>query len=119
MADNFSDRYWSTQYWTVRYFQAGEIDPNAMSASLSGTGSITADLTAAGDGSMTASLSGAGTISATLAGAGEIHQGGHDNLWLAKKRKKRKAIVKEEEIVYIDDDEALVAFVEAFLRDAA
>jgi hypothetical protein len=97
MADYFADRYWGTQYWTVRYFQGGEVDPNAMSASLSGSG----------------------TIGATLSIAEQIHQGGHDSLYLAKKRKKRKAIVKEEEIVYIDDDEVLVAFVEAFLRDAA
>jgi homoserine kinase len=44
MADHFSDRYWATQYWTVRYFQAGELVEGAISASLSGAGSLTATL---------------------------------------------------------------------------
>lgn len=42
MADHFADRFWSTQFWAKRYFQGGEADPNALSASLSGSGSLTA-----------------------------------------------------------------------------
>jgi hypothetical protein len=46
VADHFADRYWSTRYWTARYFQGGEQNPGAMSASLSGAGSIAAILSA-------------------------------------------------------------------------
>jgi hypothetical protein len=46
MADHFAERYWSTRYWTARYFQGGEQNPGAMSASLSGAGSIAAVLSA-------------------------------------------------------------------------
>lgn len=45
MADYFADAYFGSKYWTAKYFQAGEIDPNAMSASLSGSGGIAAVLT--------------------------------------------------------------------------
>jgi hypothetical protein len=44
VADHFAERYWSTWYWTARYFQGGEQNPGAMSASLSGAGSIAAGL---------------------------------------------------------------------------
>jgi hypothetical protein len=47
MADHFADRYWSTKFWSTRYFQGGEVDPNAMTATLSGWSSMTGDLTAA------------------------------------------------------------------------
>lgn len=49
MADYFADAYFGSKYWTANYFQGGEVDPNAMSASLSGTGGLTADLTAAAE----------------------------------------------------------------------
>ncbi len=45
MADHFADRFWSTQFWTARYFQSGDVDTNAMAASLSGAGSVSASLT--------------------------------------------------------------------------
>lgn len=60
MADHFADAYWSTQFWSVRYFQGGEADPNAMSASLSGAGSVTANLTASTE---TVTVQGGGWLS--------------------------------------------------------
>lgn len=47
MADHFADQYWSTKFWTVNYFQGGEVDLNAMQAALSGAGAVSATLTAA------------------------------------------------------------------------
>ena len=44
MSDYFANGYFAPKYWTVKYFQGGEVNPNAMSASLSGGGSITAVL---------------------------------------------------------------------------
>ena len=55
MADHFADRFWSSKFWAQRYFQGGTADPNAMFASHSGAGSITASLSyssAAGDGAI-------------------------------------------------------------------
>jgi hypothetical protein len=72
MADNFADRYWSTQFWTVRYFQGGEVDPNAMSASLSGSGGLTATLTALG------------------AEAPTVTGGGDSTWWRSPPRKKKR-----------------------------
>lgn len=45
MADHFADRYWSTQFWPTRYFMAGEVDPNAMSASIAAGATLTGTLT--------------------------------------------------------------------------
>jgi len=45
----FPNRYYSGRFWTVRYFMgAGDENPGAMSAVLSGTSSIAANLTAEG-----------------------------------------------------------------------
>ena len=46
MADYFADAYFGSKYWTADYFQGGEVDPNAMQAALSGSATITANLTA-------------------------------------------------------------------------
>lgn len=46
MADYFADAYFGSKYWTASYFQGGEADPNAISASLSGSGGLVATLTA-------------------------------------------------------------------------
>ena len=43
-ADHFPNRYFPDNYFPGRYFQGGEQNPGAMSASLSGSGSITATL---------------------------------------------------------------------------
>lgn len=63
MSDFFANRYWPERFWAVHYFQGGEVDPNAMSASLSGSGSLTATATATGH--LSASLSGSGVLTAT------------------------------------------------------
>ena len=42
--DNFPNRYFPERYFPGGYFQGGEQNPGAMSASLSGSGTITADL---------------------------------------------------------------------------
>jgi hypothetical protein len=48
MADHFADRYWSTQFWSVRYFQGGEQPEGAMQALLAGASSLSAALSTAG-----------------------------------------------------------------------
>lgn len=45
--DHFPNRYFPDNYFPGRYFQGGEQNPGAMSASLSGSGSLTATLTQA------------------------------------------------------------------------
>jgi hypothetical protein len=50
MADHFADRFWSAVYWVGRYFQGGETNPGAMSASLSGSGTATGALSTASSG---------------------------------------------------------------------
>lgn len=42
--DNFPNRYFPERYFPGGYFQGGEQNPGAMSASLSGSGTVTADL---------------------------------------------------------------------------
>lgn len=42
--DHFPDRYFPERYFPERYFQGGTADPNAMSASLSGSGSLVGTL---------------------------------------------------------------------------
>lgn len=45
--DHFPNRYFPDNYFPGRYFQGGEQNPGAMSASLSGSGSLTALLSVA------------------------------------------------------------------------
>lgn len=55
MADYFGNQYWADKYFPARFFQGGEVDPNAMSAVLSGAATLTATLgytSAAGDGAI-------------------------------------------------------------------
>jgi hypothetical protein len=44
--DFWADKYWNGQYFNVQYFGQGEESAGAMSASLSGSGDISATLTA-------------------------------------------------------------------------
>jgi hypothetical protein len=44
MADYFGTRYWADRYFPPAYYQGGEVDPNAMSASLSGAATLTASI---------------------------------------------------------------------------
>ena len=44
--DFWADKYWNGKYFNTRYFGAGEELAGAMSASLSGSGSLSANLTA-------------------------------------------------------------------------
>jgi len=44
--DFWADKYWNGKYFNTRYFGAGEEVAGAMSASLSGSGSLSANLTA-------------------------------------------------------------------------
>jgi hypothetical protein len=46
--DFWADKYWNGQYFNVRYFGQGEEAPGAMSASISGSGTVAATLTATG-----------------------------------------------------------------------
>jgi hypothetical protein len=45
MADFWADKYWNGRYFNTRYFGAGEEVAGAMSASLSGSGGLSAALT--------------------------------------------------------------------------
>lgn len=71
MADHFADQYWSGLFWTAKYFQGGEQNPGAISASLSGSGAIVAELDGIQNtGDLAASLSGGGSASAVLTSIG-------------------------------------------------
>ncbi len=102
MADHFADRYWSTKFWTVNYFQGGEQNPGAMSASLSGAGAIDATISVASQQE-------------------DAPHGGDDNLWKRRKawKQKKLKIAKRLEKSYTDDDDAIAAIIEKFLQEAA
>jgi hypothetical protein len=87
MADFWADKYWNGKYFNVRYFGTGEELPEgSISATLSGSGSVSADLSAVqAAADISATLSGSGSvsadlsivaipadISATLSGSGDI-----------------------------------------------
>jgi hypothetical protein len=101
MADHFADQYWSTKFWTVNYFQGGEVDPNAMRASLSGAGAISATLEGLAEGEIAASLVGSGQVTAELTFTGqaveaEVRAGGGRgrrswaDFYASQPKKKRK-----------------------------
>jgi len=64
--DHFPNKYFPDRFFPGTYFQGGEIDPNAMSATITASASLTGSLTAAGDpNAMSASI----TASASLTGS--------------------------------------------------
>lgn len=85
MADHFADAYWSTKFWTVNYFQGGEVDLNAMQAALSGAGAVSATLTAA-------------TVAVVIQGGG----------WLSKEQLREYEKTKRRKRSAIDDLETTV-----------
>lgn len=71
--DHFPNRYFPDNYFPGRYFQGGEQNPGAMSASLSGSGSITATLV------------GVEPVAADIGG----NKGGWDPYYYKKRNKRR------------------------------
>jgi len=68
MPANFPPDFFAPDYFGPDYF-GGETNPNALSASLAGTSSLTANLTAASPNSLQASLAGTSTLTANLTAA--------------------------------------------------
>lgn len=68
MTGTFPPDYFGPDFFAPDYF-GGETNPNAMSASLAGTSSLTANLTAASPNSLQASLAGTSTLTADLTAA--------------------------------------------------
>lgn len=65
MADHFGNRYFPGRYFPAGYFQdGGEQNPGAMSASLSGSSTLAAQIEAIG--SISAAISGLSTLAADL-----------------------------------------------------
>lgn len=68
MTGTFPPDYFGPDYFGPDYF-GGETNPNALSANLAGTSSLTADLTAATPNSLQAALAGTSSLTALLTAA--------------------------------------------------
>lgn len=101
--DHFPDRYFPARYFPERYFQGGAADPNAMSASLTGTGSLVGTLTFIDHGAPVI----AGPFSTGGGGAARFYRGKYrgelrriigkalSELSTAKDRRKRKKVARK------------------------
>jgi hypothetical protein len=119
MADHFSDRYWSTGYWSVRYFQGGEADPNALSAVLSGASTTVGTVSAAGH--MSASLSGTASVAgglaavATIAGRSKLSNPDYEGLYHEQLKQREMALAQAIRV----EDEEIMRVIQEFLKVAA
>ena len=91
MAGTFPPDYFGTDYFTPDYF-GGETDANAMSATIAGVATVTADLTALSS-SISASITGTGELLATISVTSAAVEDDDSGYWarVVKERRKKKA----------------------------
>jgi hypothetical protein len=91
MAGTFPPDYFSPDYFAPDYF-GGETDANAMSVSITGVATVTADLTA-GQVNISASITGTGELLATISVTSAAVEDDDSGYWarVVKERRKKKA----------------------------
>lgn len=89
MSGNFPPDFFAPDYFTPEYF-GGETDSNALLASISGSATVTATLTAAGD-DIAASITAAATVTADLTVATAQEEDVESFLQEYKKKRRKKA----------------------------
>jgi hypothetical protein len=90
MAGTFPPDYFAPDYFTPEYF-GGEVDANAISTAITGTATVTADLTAFSS-SISASITGSGELLATISVTSAVVEDDDSGYWarVVKDRRKKK-----------------------------
>jgi hypothetical protein len=90
MAGTFPPDYFAPDYFTPEYF-GGEVDANAISTAITGTATVTADLTAFSS-SISASITGSGELLATISVTSAAVEDDDSGYWarVVKERRKKK-----------------------------
>jgi hypothetical protein len=91
MAGTFPPDYFSPDYFAPEYF-GGEVDANAISTTINGVATVTANLTS-GQGNIQAAITGTGELLATISVTEAVVEDDDSGYWarVVEKRRKKKA----------------------------